>query len=90
MVESTDLQQVCRLYTSLSQILRLCLNEAFRPDNMPPGLIGLLPYVAGEPDVARLESLVARTAGDIRNVFVKMIGTPGQSSSEEKSEKRNQ
>ncbi|MFD0986790.1 bifunctional [glutamine synthetase] adenylyltransferase/[glutamine synthetase]-adenylyl-L-tyrosine phosphorylase [Methyloligella solikamskensis] len=51
----------CRLYHNLTQVLRLCVDEGFRPDEAPQAL----------------KELIARAAelGDFRNVEVQLRGT---------------
>jgi len=73
---ASELHRASTLYTGLNQVLWLCLNEAFDPDKMPPGLALLLQQAAGEPDMARVESLLTQTAHKVRDVFMDMIGTP--------------
>ncbi|AQS42029.1 MAG: Glutamate-ammonia-ligase adenylyltransferase [Candidatus Tokpelaia hoelldobleri] len=71
----SDLLAAWRLYSDVEQIMRLCLMEVFSPDDMPAGLADLLARSAGEPDVARLQGALARTAAEVRAAFAAMIGT---------------
>lgn len=70
-----DLPAAWRLYSNVEQIMRLCLTGVFTSDDMPSGLADLLARSAGEPDVARLQSVLARTAADVRAAFAAMTGT---------------
>lgn len=75
-MDGPDLHHAYVLFTDLSQIMQLCLNEAFNPNDMPPGLSLLLQRVVGEPDMTRVENLVHETAANVRHAFVHMIGSP--------------
>lgn len=68
-----QLQHAYRLYTNLTQIMRLCLNEKFDPNDMPPGFADLLQRAAGEPDLARVESLLAENGKFVADIFDKVI-----------------
>lgn len=62
-----------RLYTNLSQIMRLCLNDDLDLDNMPPSLADLLQRAAGEPDMIRIEMLIKETAVNVRDIFNRTV-----------------
>lgn len=68
-----ELHHAYRLYTNLSQVMRLCLNEKLDPNDMPPGLADLLQRTAGEPDLKRVESLVADTAQAVAEIFDRVV-----------------
>lgn len=74
--QSSALHYAFQLYTNLSQTIRLCLDEAIEPETMLPGLADVLQRSAGEPDLARVESLVKETADDVRSAFIALIGLP--------------
>ena len=71
-----------RLYQSLIQIIRLCVEEPFRPDDAPDGLKALLARAGEMPDFYRLEAILADTQMAVRSVFEGVIGevvtTPGR------------
>lgn len=67
--ELGSLQSADRLYTNLSQIMRLCLNDDLDLEHMPPGLADLLQRAAGEPDLLRVESLITETMAGVRKIF---------------------
>ncbi|ENN93385.1 bifunctional [glutamine synthetase] adenylyltransferase/[glutamine synthetase]-adenylyl-L-tyrosine phosphorylase [Bartonella bovis] len=61
------------LYTNLSQIMRLCLNDYLNPDDMPPGLGDLLLHSVGEPDLLRIEKLIEETGQSVRSIFTQVL-----------------
>jgi len=73
-VDSSELYHASRLYTGLNQIMQLCLNAAFSSDDMSSGLSDLLQHVAGVPDMTQVKNLLIRTAENVRNIFVQVIG----------------
>lgn len=70
---ASELHHAYRLYTNLSQMMRLCLNEQLDPDDMPPGLSDLLQRAAGEPDLQRVEGLIAETGHSVAEIFRHVI-----------------
>ncbi|WP_175869185.1 bifunctional [glutamine synthetase] adenylyltransferase/[glutamine synthetase]-adenylyl-L-tyrosine phosphorylase [Bartonella gabonensis] len=68
-----DLHYAHRLYTNLSQIIRLCLNDPLDPNDMPLGLSDLLLNSVGEPDLLRVEKLIAETGQLVCSVFIKIM-----------------
>ncbi|WP_375616054.1 bifunctional [glutamine synthetase] adenylyltransferase/[glutamine synthetase]-adenylyl-L-tyrosine phosphorylase [Bartonella sp. AP58NXGY] len=68
-----DLHYAYGLYTNLSQIIRLCLNDSFDPNDMPAGLSDLLLKSVGEPDLLRVEKLIAETGQLVCSVFTKVM-----------------
>ncbi|KEC54191.1 bifunctional [glutamine synthetase] adenylyltransferase/[glutamine synthetase]-adenylyl-L-tyrosine phosphorylase [Bartonella rochalimae] len=69
-----DLHYAYCLYNNLSQIIRLCLNEALNPDDMPPGLSDLLLRSIGEPDLPRVEKLIEEIGQSVRTIFTQVMG----------------
>ncbi len=63
-----------RLYHGLTQVIRLCIEEAFQPDEAPDGLKLLLARVAELPDFARLEAHLVETQSAVRKLFEKIVG----------------
>jgi glutamate-ammonia-ligase adenylyltransferase len=57
------------LYTALSQLIRLCIDGHFDPENAPSGLIELACRAADCPDIKTLEAEVKRLSKAIRKVF---------------------
>lgn len=68
-----ELNHAYQLYTNLTQIMRLCLNDKLKLDDMPPGLADLLQRVAGEPDLQRVEGLLAENAQFVAKIFDRII-----------------
>ena len=64
-----ELHHAYRIYTNLSQMMRLCLNDKLDPDDMPPGLSDLLQRIVGEPDLNHVESLIVETANTVSQIF---------------------
>ncbi|GAA5103642.1 bifunctional [glutamine synthetase] adenylyltransferase/[glutamine synthetase]-adenylyl-L-tyrosine phosphorylase [Bartonella jaculi] len=69
----SDLRRAYDLYTNLSQIIRLCLNEALNPNDIPLGLSDLLLSSVGEPDLPRIEKLIEEMGQTVRLVFTQVI-----------------
>ena len=68
-----ELHHAYRIYTNLSQMMRLCLNDKFDPVDMPPGLADLLQRTVGEPDLGHVESLIAEMANSVGTLFDQVI-----------------
>ncbi|MHA1559286.1 MAG: DUF294 nucleotidyltransferase-like domain-containing protein, partial [Alphaproteobacteria bacterium] len=58
-----------RLYQTLIQTIRLCVDEPFRPDEVPVGLRELLARVAEFPDFVHLEAHLIDTEASVLTVF---------------------
>ena len=58
-----------RLWTAQTQILRLCLEGIFEPEDAPAGLADLLLRAADAPDMRALEADMQTTSRDIRALF---------------------
>ncbi|ENN92104.1 bifunctional [glutamine synthetase] adenylyltransferase/[glutamine synthetase]-adenylyl-L-tyrosine phosphorylase [Bartonella bovis] len=69
----SELHYAYCLYTNLSQIIRLCLNDYLNPDDMPPGLGDLLLHSVGEPDLLRVEKLIEETGQSVRSIFTQVL-----------------
>jgi len=68
------LRPAARLYQDLGQILRLCLNERFRPETAGIDLMNLLARAADEPDFSTLEARVKDTQSEVRRIFGRILG----------------
>src|SRR5215475_4845005 len=68
------LRPAVELYHDLTQILRLCLTEAFNPKTAGTGLLRLLARAADVPDFATLEATVAELQAKVRESFVRILG----------------
>ncbi|MET3560171.1 glutamate-ammonia-ligase adenylyltransferase [Bartonella japonica] len=69
----SDLHHSYSLYTNLSQIIRLCLNDSLNPHDMPPSLSDLLLTSVGEPDLPRVEKLIEETRQSVCSIFTHVI-----------------
>ncbi|WP_409361707.1 bifunctional [glutamine synthetase] adenylyltransferase/[glutamine synthetase]-adenylyl-L-tyrosine phosphorylase [Bartonella heixiaziensis] len=69
----SELHRAYSLYTNLSQIIRLCLNDALNPNDMPLGLSDLLLSSVGEPDLPRIEKLIEEMGKSVRSIFKRVI-----------------
>jgi glutamate-ammonia-ligase adenylyltransferase len=63
-----------RLYAALIQILRLCVDGLFKPDEAPRGLLDRLARAADLPDFPRLDAHVRETERAVRASFERLIG----------------
>ncbi|WP_208435178.1 bifunctional [glutamine synthetase] adenylyltransferase/[glutamine synthetase]-adenylyl-L-tyrosine phosphorylase [Bartonella phoceensis] len=68
-----DLHHAYGLYTNLSQIMRLCLNDFLDPSDMPPGLSDLLLSSVGEPDLLRIEKLIEETRQSVCSILTHIM-----------------
>ncbi|MGD9544050.1 MAG: bifunctional [glutamine synthetase] adenylyltransferase/[glutamine synthetase]-adenylyl-L-tyrosine phosphorylase [Methylocystis sp.] len=70
------LANASKLYQGLTQLLRLAVDEAFRPADAPRGLTELLLRVGDAPDLSNLEALLADTQKRTREIFSNVVGEP--------------
>jgi glutamate-ammonia-ligase adenylyltransferase len=57
------------LYSTLTQIIRLCLTGPLDPDDIPPGLVDLLLRNTDLPELGVLEAHVKETSRQVRKDF---------------------
>jgi [glutamine synthetase] adenylyltransferase / [glutamine synthetase]-adenylyl-L-tyrosine phosphorylase len=80
--DATALRGAVRLYHDLTQILRLCLSDAFDPKTASAGVLGLLARAPDLPDFPALEAYVMETQRQVRECFVRILGkVPGREAS---------
>jgi len=72
--QAETLLPALRLYHTLTQIIRLCVDEPFDPGEAPEGLKLLLARAAELPDFRRLEAHLAETQHAVRALFEEVIG----------------
>jgi glutamate-ammonia-ligase adenylyltransferase len=72
--EGAVLREACSLYHRLTQVLRLCVTEAYDPAQAPAGLNRLVASAAATPDIAGAECLLAETQARVAAIFEEMIG----------------
>jgi glutamate-ammonia-ligase adenylyltransferase len=66
--------EALRLFTELSQIIRLCVDGPFDPADAPPGLVERICRAGDCPDLGTLEGEVKRLSEAVRAVFEKLVG----------------
>ncbi|CAN5430506.1 bifunctional [glutamine synthetase] adenylyltransferase/[glutamine synthetase]-adenylyl-L-tyrosine phosphorylase [soil metagenome] len=73
------LRAASRLYHDLTQIIRLCVTEKFKPETAGEDLLRVLTRAGDAPDFSSLEARVRETQTEVREVFLKLLeGTPRQ------------
>ena len=73
-------QELCdadALYSSLTQMIRLCLTGPFVRKEVPPGLTDLLIRITDLPDIGVLEAHVKETAQRVRVHFGRLLRAGG-------------
>lgn len=68
-----SLVEAHRLYTNLSQTIRLCLGSDAPRDEFIPGMIDLLCRAADMPDIKRVEHHLAELAKEVRASFELLV-----------------
>ena len=72
--DSEILLSALHLYQALTQILRLCVDGPFKPDEAPKGLLELLARAGELPDFTTLDRHVRDTEEAVRRCFERLIG----------------
>jgi glutamate-ammonia-ligase adenylyltransferase len=73
-LDADVLRPAVRLYHDLTQVLRLCLSSAFKPESAGDDLLRVLTRAADEPDFSALEARLRETQADVREVFLRILG----------------
>jgi glutamate-ammonia-ligase adenylyltransferase len=68
------LRTATRLYHDLTQILRLCVSEGFKPETAGEDLLRVLARAGDAPDFSSLEARVKETQTEVRRVFQALVG----------------
>ena len=68
------LRSAARLYHDLTQILRLCVSERFKPEAAGEDLLRVLARAGDAPDFSSLEARVKETESEVRRVFEALLG----------------
>lgn len=63
------LRSATRLYHDLTQILRLCVSEGFKPETSGEDLLRVMARAGDAPDFSSLEARVKETQSEVRRVF---------------------
>jgi glutamate-ammonia-ligase adenylyltransferase len=75
--DATALISGLRLFENLLHILRLTVDEPFKPAEASPSLKALIARAGGQPTFVQVEAALAVAMDDIRARFVRLIGPPG-------------
>ncbi len=67
------LRPTARLHQDLTQVLRLCLDETFRPETAGADLMRVLTRAADEPEFPALEALLRDSQAEVRKVFLRLV-----------------
>lgn len=73
--EAQKLQSALALYTEISQVIRLCLENRFEPEEAPVAFRELLLKTCNCEDIGALEAHLKQTAGTVRQIFERTIGS---------------
>lgn len=73
--DARDLQGALALYTEISQVIRLCLETRFEPEEAPVAFRELLLKTCNCPDLDALEANLKQTAQAVRHIFERTIGS---------------
>jgi glutamate-ammonia-ligase adenylyltransferase len=68
------LRPATRLYHDLTQILRLCVTERFKPETSGEDLLRVMARAGDAPDFSSLEARVKETQIEVRRVFRDLLG----------------
>jgi len=67
------LRSATLLYHDLTQVLRLCVSERFKPETAGEDLLRIMARAGDAPDFSSLEARVKETQADVRRVFHEII-----------------
>jgi glutamate-ammonia-ligase adenylyltransferase len=67
------LRPAVRLYHDLTQVLRLCVSDKFKPETAGTDLLHILARVSNEPDFSSLQARVRDMQTDVRQVFRQIV-----------------
>ena len=67
------LRSAARLYHDLTQILRLCVTEKFKPETAGEDLLRVMARAGDAPDFSSLEARVKETQAEVRRVFLALV-----------------
>ena len=67
--EAEILRAAARLYHDLTQILRLCVSDRFKPETAGTDLLRVMARAGDAPDFSSLEARVKETQSEVRRVF---------------------
>jgi len=67
------LRTAAHLYHDLTQILRLCVTDRFKPETAGDDLLRVMARAGDAPDFSSLEARVKETQGEVRRVFRSLV-----------------
>ncbi|MBN9147567.1 MULTISPECIES: bifunctional [glutamine synthetase] adenylyltransferase/[glutamine synthetase]-adenylyl-L-tyrosine phosphorylase [unclassified Nitrobacter] len=67
------LRPAARLYHDLTQVLRLCVSDKFKPETAGDDLLRVMARAGDAPDFSALEARVRDTQADVRGVFLRLM-----------------
>ncbi|MGA7994509.1 MAG: bifunctional [glutamine synthetase] adenylyltransferase/[glutamine synthetase]-adenylyl-L-tyrosine phosphorylase, partial [Bradyrhizobium sp.] len=67
------LRAAAHLYHDLTQILRLCVSERFKPESAGEDLLRVMARAGDAPDFSSLQARVRETQGEVRRVFREIV-----------------
>jgi glutamate-ammonia-ligase adenylyltransferase len=67
------LRSATRLYHDLTQILRLCVSERFKPETSGEDLLRIMAWAGDAPDFSSLEARIKETQTEVRRVFREIV-----------------
>ena len=73
-ITAVELKDACLLYHRITQVLRLCVRDAYDPAKSPAGLNQIVARAAIVPDIKSAESLLVDTQARVTAIFSKIIG----------------
>ncbi len=65
--------EALRLYTDLTQVIRLCIDGPFDPKTVPAGLLDRVVRAAESPDLRSLEAELKRLSKAVRKAFLRVV-----------------
>jgi [glutamine synthetase] adenylyltransferase / [glutamine synthetase]-adenylyl-L-tyrosine phosphorylase len=68
------LRSATRLYHDLTQILRLCVNGKFKPENAGEDLLRVMARAGDAPEFSSLEARVKEMQTEVRRLFQTVVG----------------
>jgi glutamate-ammonia-ligase adenylyltransferase len=68
------LRPAAHLYHDLTQILRLCVSDRFKPDTAGEDLLRVMARAGDAPDFSALEARIKETQAEVRWVFRDLVG----------------
>lgn len=74
---ANQLENTCKLYQHLTQILKLGISGKFHPEKSPPGLTKLINAATASPDLATSEALLEEAQHTIKEIFDRVMKEAG-------------